>query len=642
MKQAKWIQRAALLLAMFAAPTMAQLSGTFAIDNSAPTGAGTYNNFADAVNDLTTMGVNGAVTFLVIDTGTPYAGFVLDVVAGTSATNTITFQQATATRPVISGLAPGFDQTVRFGTGTVTTASAGTGPSFVIFDGFELTGSVDGAGFLALGCTDIIVRNCVAHTSGSGIGLTISDNCTIEDCEVYGTDHDTGIGGSDSYSGGIFAYYLSANNLIQRNQIHDCVDNGIFIGSSGSTTATPNNTVINNFVWNCGTQTSTTYAGGICCRRATNSIIANNSISMPAASTYAGVNLMGGSSTAPLLPAEYSNNLIQHNGMGKCINTEYANQAPAVSDNNLYDTVGGGPLGGIGTNVTTSTPYANLAAWIPQFGGEAASVEGPAGFISATDLHILPSSAAFDAGAPVAQVTDDIDQQARPLAGAPDIGADETPAMGVFANFTATPLSGSAPLMVAFTDNSFSSDPSGLQSWAWDFDNNGTVDSNLPNPSFTYTIPGTYSVSLTVTDLTNGSDTKVQTGYITVSQYQLLASSSGGGAGDLSMTPIPHLGVPNATTGYMFLSFNTALPAGQGPMFGITPDFNSFSILMSPATVGGILHWVYTPGLWPDLGFSLPAGAVPFAAGTEIDFVQVDLTAGLQIANVSNVARVIF
>jgi PKD repeat protein len=82
------------------------------------------------------------------------------------------------------------------------------------------------------------------------------------------------------------------------------------------------------------------------------------------------------------------------------------------------------------------------------------------------------------------------------------------------ANFTGTPTSGSAPLNVNFTDTS----TGGPTTWAWNFGDGGT--SNLQNPSHTYSTPGTYTVSLTVTN-SNGSDTETKTSYITVSPIQL-------------------------------------------------------------------------------------------------------------------------
>jgi len=86
------------------------------------------------------------------------------------------------------------------------------------------------------------------------------------------------------------------------------------------------------------------------------------------------------------------------------------------------------------------------------------------------------------------------------------------------ADFSADVTSGDAPLAVQFTDLSTNSPTS----WAWDFENNGIVDSTEQNPTFTYTIAGTYAVNLTVTNAA-GSDSEVKTDYITVSS---------GGSGD--------------------------------------------------------------------------------------------------------------
>src|SRR5512136_1361461 len=62
-------------------------------------------------------------------------------------------------------------------------------------------------------------------------------------------------------------------------------------------------------------------------------------------------------------------------------------------------------------------------------------------------------------------------------------------------DFTGSPLSGSAPLTVTFTDNSTGSDP---LTYAWDFDNNGINESTLQNPVHAYNDAGIYTVKLTV------------------------------------------------------------------------------------------------------------------------------------------------
>jgi PKD repeat protein len=67
------------------------------------------------------------------------------------------------------------------------------------------------------------------------------------------------------------------------------------------------------------------------------------------------------------------------------------------------------------------------------------------------------------------------------------------------ASFTATPTSGKAPLKVSFKDTSTNS-PS---KWQWDFGDGSTATSS--NPSHTFDKPGTYTVSLTVSNAA-GSD----------------------------------------------------------------------------------------------------------------------------------------
>ncbi len=87
-------------------------------------------------------------------------------------------------------------------------------------------------------------------------------------------------------------------------------------------------------------------------------------------------------------------------------------------------------------------------------------------------------------------------------------GSTGAPAAPV-ASFTGTPTSGSAPLLVNFTDASTGT----ITGWSWDFGDTGT--SSAQNPSHSYAAAGTYTVSLTVTG-PDGNDTLVRTAYITV------------------------------------------------------------------------------------------------------------------------------
>jgi len=104
------------------------------------------------------------------------------------------------------------------------------------------------------------------------------------------------------------------------------------------------------------------------------------------------------------------------------------------------------------------------------------------------------------------------------------------------ADFSGTPLLGSAPLDVAFTDMS---DCDGCLVWSWDFGDTGT--SPLPNPSHTYTGPGLYAVTLMVVNA-SGSDTKTVPNYITVGQFSVDFTAN------VTTSPAPPLSVQFVAT----------------------------------------------------------------------------------------------
>lgn len=72
---------------------------------------------------------------------------------------------------------------------------------------------------------------------------------------------------------------------------------------------------------------------------------------------------------------------------------------------------------------------------------------------------------------------------------------------------------GGLPFTVNFTDFSTPTDTTSIVSWAWDFDNDGTIDSQDENPSWSYTAEGDYTVSLTVSDGEN-EHTSIRENYI--------------------------------------------------------------------------------------------------------------------------------
>ncbi|RXA15078.1 PKD domain-containing protein [Methanosarcina sp. MSH10X1] len=87
------------------------------------------------------------------------------------------------------------------------------------------------------------------------------------------------------------------------------------------------------------------------------------------------------------------------------------------------------------------------------------------------------------------------------------------------AGFSASPVSGSVPLKVSFTDQSTGSPAA----WRWTFGDGG--NSTERNPAHTYNKSGLYPVTLTASNA-NGSNALTKTGYIAVSNSLIAAFSA--------------------------------------------------------------------------------------------------------------------
>ncbi len=87
-----------------------------------------------------------------------------------------------------------------------------------------------------------------------------------------------------------------------------------------------------------------------------------------------------------------------------------------------------------------------------------------------------------------------------------------TPPPGPVAAFTGSPTTIVVGGTVAFNSDASTGSPSGFM---WDFDEDGIVDSIVPNPSHVFNTPGTYTISLTVNNLT-GVDNETKSNYIVV------------------------------------------------------------------------------------------------------------------------------
>lgn len=90
------------------------------------------------------------------------------------------------------------------------------------------------------------------------------------------------------------------------------------------------------------------------------------------------------------------------------------------------------------------------------------------------------------------------------------------------ASFTVNETSGTAPVTITFTDTSDDGSDD-IYQWLWEFGDGNT--SNLQNPQHDYPIPGTYTVSLTVTS-EDGADTETRTDLISVEALPPVAAFS--------------------------------------------------------------------------------------------------------------------
>ena len=139
------------------------------------------------------------------------------------------------------------------------------------------------------------------------------------------------------------------------------------------------------------------------------------------------------------------------------------------------------------------------------------------------------------------------------------------------AQFTATPTSGVAPLVVSFTNTSTGSPTS----YSWNFGDGSTSTSQ--NPSHTFATNGTYTVAMTATN-SYGSNTVTKTNFITVS------NSNNNCSGAISLTHSATCTATNGTTANATQSIAAITCAGYT---GSADDdvWYKFSATASTATI---------------------------------------------------------
>ncbi len=250
-------------------------------------------------------------------------------------------------------------------------------------------------------------------------------------------------------------------------------------------------------------------------------------------------------------PGTYTVSLTATNTAGSTTNTKTgliivtAATVVPVAEFTAVPTSGVAPLTVQFTDTSTNVP----TSWLWSFGdGNSSILQSPAFTYSTPGTYTVSLTATNTAGSTTNTKTGLITVTAATI----------TPV----AEFTAVPTSGVAPLTVQFTDTSTNVPTS----WLWSFgDGNSSI---LQSPAFTYSTPGTYTVSLTATN-TAGSTTNTKTGLITVTAATITPVAE--------FTAVPTSGVAPLTV--QFTDTSTNVPTSWLWSFG---DGNS-SILQSPA-----------------------------------------------------------
>lgn len=197
------------------------LAGTYAINSG---GGGDFIDIGDAFNDVESFGLAGAAVFEITGNFTSTAsyefghdGTTVNLIAGISATNTLTFRAATGQSPAITGSGA----TDPFGSGRSLLISVFRIP-FVTFEGLTFNGGTNGGMFnwgdAAGDANSNVIRRCVFRGSG-GFALSLGQNstagprqnCTVENCFFFG---------NNGVDGWLHQAQLSMIALDNTNRIH--------------------------------------------------------------------------------------------------------------------------------------------------------------------------------------------------------------------------------------------------------------------------------------------------------------------------------------------------------------------------------------------------------------------------------------
>lgn len=269
-----------------------------------PESRGVYPTITAAVNDLVLRGVDGPVTFSLVDTDYPNETYPIDLtsVVGASPTNTVTFKPATGIQATIPGDSTQAAATIRFNTSGY----------YYIIDGSNTVGGTSRDLTISVGGTatspavhfysdgsNNVVKNCIieSQNTSTGSGSLIlaagdgSSNNVIDNCLFRPID------GASAYGIGVYMFSTttSSNNTISNCEFVDFADRGITMqGGVG----VMNNQALYNTIYQTMPSSKTTIYG-IYQGRGPDNIIEGNIItnlqSSTSSPTIAGIYYIGSS-----------------------------------------------------------------------------------------------------------------------------------------------------------------------------------------------------------------------------------------------------------------------------------------------------------------------------------------------------------
>jgi PKD repeat protein len=245
--------------------------------------------------------------------------------------------------------------------------------------------------------------------------------------------------------------------------------------------------------------------------------------------------------------------------------------------------------------------------------------------ITASSSALIDHGNSSAGNTPYPAVATDMDGVSRPQGSAYDIGPFEYVGGGggaPVANFTGTPTSGAAPLVVAFTDSSTNTPTS----WSWNFGDSST--STAQSPSHTYNSVSSYTVSLRATNA-SGYDDEVKTNYITVNPAAPVAAFSGApttGTAPLAVTFTD--ASTNSPTSWSWNFGDTTTSTSQNPSHTYV-NAGAYTVSLRATNAGGFDDEVKTNYITASVGSATPTFVAAGAVASNAAAITPALPAGI-------------